>query len=94
VIDLTHDVLPELSWRPIQKTFDRVPPSGIIDDRTLLREWELEQQNEYYRFVYDRRNLDLDVFKPFQTQGDTIKMTIDAKDLTKDKQFWKTEEEI
>jgi len=38
--------------------------------------------------------IDFDVFKKFQANGEIIKMTIDAKDLTKDKNFWKTETEI
>ena len=96
VIDLTHDTLPEHAnhWRPIQKTFDRVPPQGILEDRILLREWEQELQLEYFKFVYDRRNLDLDVFKRFQGNGEIIKMTVDARELTKDKNFWRSEKEI
>lgn len=62
-----------------------------MDDRVLLREWEGEQMNEYYRNVYDRRNIDLDVFKRFQANGEIIKMTINAAELTKDKNFWKIE---
>ena len=64
-MDLTHDTLPEDEWRPINKTFDRVPPQGIMDDRVLLREWEQEQQVEYFRKVFDRRDMDFDVFKKF-----------------------------
>jgi len=86
--------LPEYNWRPIKKTYDRVPPAGIMDDRILLREWEQEQMNEYYKNMYDRRNIDLDVFKRFQANGEIIKMTINAAELTKDKNFWKQESEI
>ncbi len=49
---------------------------------------------EYYKNVYDRRNIDIDVFKKFQANGEIIKMTINAAELTKDKTFWKTEDEI
>lgn len=96
VIDLTHDTLPEHSnsWRPIQKTFDRVPPEGILMDRILLREWEQELYAENIKYVYNRRDLDADVFKKFQANGEIIKMTVDARELTKDKNFWKGESEI
>lgn len=94
VIDLTHDTLPEEHWRPIQKTYDKIPPQNILEDRILLRDWEIEQQNEYYRFVYDRRLIDVDVFRKLQQNGEIIKMAIDAKDLTKDANFWRTEQEI
>lgn len=50
--------------------------------------------NEYFRNVYDRRDIDLDVFKKFQANGEIIKMTVDAGELAKDKNFWKTEAEI
>ena len=43
LIDLTHDVVPELQWRPIFKTYDKIPPQPILEDRILLREWEQEQ---------------------------------------------------
>ena len=94
VIDLTHDTLPENEWRPIQKTFNRVPPQGIIDDRILLREWEQEHLIEYYKKIFDRKDYDIDVFKKLQANGDIIKMAADARELTKDKVFWRTEEEI
>ena len=93
VIDLTHDTLPETTWRPIDKTFDRVPPQGILGDKVLLREWEQELQGEYFKFVYDRRVLDMDVFKKFQANGEVIKMANDIE-LTKDKNFWKSEADI
>ena len=50
--------------------------------------------NEYFKFVYDRRHIDLDVFKKFQANGEIIKMTVDAGELAGDKTFKKTEEEI
>ena len=94
VVDLTHDTLPEYNWKPIKKAYDRVPPAPTMDDKVLLREWEQEQLMEYYKNVYDRRNIDIDVFKKFQANGEIIKMTINASELTKDKNFWKTESEI
>ena len=94
VIDLTHDSLPEHHWQPIRKRFDKVPAASIIEDRVLLREWEQEQVNHYYRNIYDRRDIDIDVFKRFQLNGEIIKMTIDAAELTKDKKFWQLENEI
>lgn len=59
-----------------------------MKDRVLLREWEQEQMNDYYKNIYDRRNIDLDVFKQFQAQGEIIKTTVIASELTKDKKFW------
>lgn len=93
LIDLTHDTVPEKQWRPIQKTFDRVPPQAILMEKVPLREWEVEQQNEHLKFVYDRRDLDIDVFRKLQANGEIIKMAIDARDLAKDN-FWKNEAEI
>ena len=93
MVDLTHDTLPEKDWRPIQKTFDRVPPQGILDDRVLLREWEFEHLQEYYKKVYNKTNVEIDVFKKFQANGEVIKMIADAKELSKDRNFWKLEEE-
>ena len=60
VIDLTHDTLPETTWKPIEKTFDKVPPQFYIEEKskTLLKEWEAEQHAEFYKFVYDRRGID------------------------------------
>ena len=94
VIDLTHDTLPELKWRPIMKVHDKIPPVAVLKDKTLLREWEAEQKKEFFSFVYDRQDIDYDVFKKLQDQGDIIKMTIDHNDLTRDKNFWKVEQEI
>jgi len=71
-----------------------VPPQGIIDDRILLREWEQEHLIEYYKKIFDRKDYDIDVFKKLQANGDIIKMAADARELTKDKVFWRTEEEI
>ena len=66
IVDLTHDALPENNgWRPIKKEYDRVPPEPVLRDKLLLREREMEQANEYFTKVYDRRLLDVDVFKKF-----------------------------
>ena len=51
-------------------------------------------QAEYFKYVYDRRYIDADVFRKLQSNGEIIKMAIDAKDLTRDNNFWKTEQEI
>ena len=60
VVDFTHDTLPETTWKPIEKTFDRVPPQFYLEEKskTLLKEWEAEQHAEYFKFVYDRRLID------------------------------------
>ena len=42
VIDLTHDTLPETNWRPIMKTYDKIPPQNILEDKILLRDWEAD----------------------------------------------------
>ena len=96
MVDLTHDTFPnnDTKWRPIQKTYDRVPPIAVLEDKTLLREWEIEQMLEYFSYIYDRKNVDFEVLRRFQAQGEIIKMAIDYKDLTRDKNFWKTEAEI
>ena len=44
LIDLTHDTLPETLWRPIKKDFDRVPPQRVLEEKTMLREWEEDQR--------------------------------------------------
>ena len=88
VIDLTHDTLPENKWKPIKKAWDKLPPQGVMDDKIFLREWEHDLQNEYYRQIFDRREMDVDVFKKFAVQGEIIQMQIDAKELTKDDKFW------
>ena len=54
----------------------------------------MEQRNEYFSKIYDRREVDIDVFKKFQANGVIIKMTIDPVELTKDKKFWTSETDI
>jgi len=39
---MTHDTLPELKWRPIAKTEDKVPSKREMEEAILLREWEIE----------------------------------------------------
>ena len=94
VVDLTHDMLPENTWRPIKKEYDRVPPQKCLDDKVLLKEWEMNASNEHYSKIYDRRMIDVDVFKKFAAQGEVIKMAIDPRELTRDKHFWKAEDDI
>ena len=94
MIDLTHDALPEQKWRPIAKTYDRIPPQIVLEDKQRLREWETDLQRDYFSYVYDRGPISEEVFKKLQSQGEIIKVTIDHRDLTKDKNFWKTEQDI
>ena len=60
---MTHDTLPETKWRPIEKRNDKIPPLNILEDKVLMREWEGNVQNEFFSFVYDRRFIDVDVFR-------------------------------
>ena len=94
VMDLTHDVAPEHTWKPIKKAWDKLPPQPVMDDKIFLREWEHDLQNEYFSKIFDRRTYDIDVFKKFAVQGEIIKMQIDARELTRDTGFWETEKEI
>ena len=63
-------------------------------EKQLFLEWKLEVENDHYSKRFDRRMIDLDVFKKFTSQGEIIKMQIDARELTKDEKFWETEKEI
>jgi hypothetical protein len=91
-VDLTHDTVPETKWRPIEKFVEKVPPVPILNDRVLLRDWELDVINEHSSFGYDRRQIDQDVFRRMQAQGEIIRMAIDQKDLNRDGNFWREEE--
>ena len=62
---MTHDTLPEISWKPIKKRRDRIPPQRVLEEKVLLREWEMDQYDKYFKNVYNRRDLDIDVFKKF-----------------------------
>ena len=42
VMDLTHDVMPEHTWKPIKKAWDRLPPQEVMNDKVFLREWEID----------------------------------------------------
>ena len=64
--------------------YDRVPAQAVLEDKTLLREWEMEIMDDYLRHVYDRRLIDMDVFRKLQANGEIIKMAVNSKDLTKD----------
>lgn len=60
----------------------------------MLKEWENAAINEQASWLYDRRNVDQDVFRRFRENGDVINMATSAAELTKDLNFWKTEEEV
>ena len=45
-------------------------------------------------YIYDKRIIDMEVIRRFREQGDIIQMLSDPFDLTKDINFWKTEDEI
>ena len=94
VVDLTHDTAPEKAWHPIKKAWEKVPPVPIMKEKVLFYEWKMETENEHYKNRFDRRLVDLDVFKKLNQQGEIIKMQIDARELTKDEKFWETEKEI
>ena len=67
MIDFTHDTLPEVNkWRPILKTYDKIPPQPVLEDKTLLREWEQEQHAEYFSYVYNRLYIDQEAYKKLQ----------------------------
>ena len=55
VVDLTHDALPENAWKPIRKEYDKLPAVGVLNDKVLLREWEMNEADEYFGKIYDRR---------------------------------------
>ena len=94
VVDLTHDTAPEKAWHPIKKAWEKVPPVPIMKEKVLFYEWKMDVENEHYKNRFDRRLVDIDVFKKLNQQGEIIKMQIDAKELTKDEKFWDTEKEI
>jgi hypothetical protein len=81
VIDLTHDTLPEIVWRPIAKLPELVPPPNIINDKVNLMNWEMQLQKEHYYHTFNRIYFDNEVFKPFINNGKVIKMLVDPKDL-------------
>jgi hypothetical protein len=55
---MTHDTLPEVKWRPVEKRVDKIPGQQILEDKVLLRDWEMAVMNEFFSFVYDRRFID------------------------------------
>lgn len=40
LVDMTHDTLPEVKWRPVEKRVDKIPGQQILEDKVLLRDWE------------------------------------------------------
>ena len=91
IIDLTHDCLPEKEWKPVRHEPEKIPPLTIIKDNVLLRDWEQTLVNEWYSYVYDRRIIEIECLRKFITNGEIVKMAIDPRDLTRDKNFWKEE---
>lgn len=94
LIDLTHDTLPEIKWRPIKKMPEQIPEPKTINDKQNLHHWELALQKEHYSFTYDRRYFDNLVFKKFIGNGKIIKMLVDPNDLAGATNFWKQEDEL
>ena len=81
VIDLTHDTLPEVIWKPIKKYPEKVPPANIINDKINLHSWELAENKEHFAYSFNRIYFDNEVFKKFNSNGKVIKMLVDPKDL-------------
>lgn len=94
LIDLTHDTLPEVKWRPIKKMPEQIPEPRIINDKQNLHHWELALQKEHYSYTYNRIYFDNLVFKQFISNGKIIKMLVDPNDLAGATNFWKTEDEL
>ena len=63
LIDLTHDTLPEIVWRPIKKIAEALPPANVINDKVNLHAWELALNKEYYAYTFNRIYFDNEVFK-------------------------------
>ena len=63
VIDMTHDTLPEIEWRPIKKIPETIPPPDIISDVQKLAHWEYSNNKEHFKFSYDRAYVDNLVLK-------------------------------
>jgi hypothetical protein len=40
IIDLTHDTIHELYWRPIVRKPELKPADGILRDKLQLKDWE------------------------------------------------------
>jgi hypothetical protein len=94
LIDLTHDTLPEIVWRPIKKIPEAMPPGNIINDKVNLQQWEIAMSKDFYSYTFNRIYFDNEVFKAFISNGKIIKMLVDPKDLADAKDFWKQEEDI
>jgi len=94
LIDLTHDTLPEIKWRPIKKMPEQIPEPKVINNKADLHHWEMAIQKEHYSYTYDRRYFDNLVFKKFIGNGKIIKMLVDPNDLAGATNFWKTEDEL
>jgi hypothetical protein len=94
LVDLTHDTLPEVEWRPIKKYQEPIPPPNVVNDKIELVMWEMGLRKEFFSKTYNRIYFDEEVFKKFISNGKIIKMLVDPNDLQDAKEFWKNEEEI
>ena len=57
-IDLTHDVMAEIRWKPIVRKPELKPGDNVLKDKLLQKDWEQTQVNEYFSWVYDKRIID------------------------------------
>jgi hypothetical protein len=81
LVDMTHDVLPEVKWRAIKKIPEEVPPAEVVNDKVNLQNWEQAMNKAYYAYTYNRIYFDNEVFKQFISNGNVIKMLVDPSDL-------------
>ena len=58
VIDLTHESIHEIYWKPIVRKPEPKPADNVLKDKLLLKDWEQTQVNEYFSWIYDRRAID------------------------------------
>jgi hypothetical protein len=94
-VDLSHNCFTESYWKPIKRVEDPLPPDNYLRGPTInLKERELDQYNEYAKYMYDRRIVDGEVMRRYRENGDIVSMCVDHRELTKDVGFWKSEEEI
>jgi hypothetical protein len=94
LVDMTHDVLPEIKWRPIKKIPEEIPSAEIVNEKVNLQNWEMAMNKAFYAYTYNRIYADNEVFKQFISNGNVIKMLVDPRDLQGATAFWKNEEDI
>ena len=56
--DYTQATSDEVIWRPIVRKPDPVPEMLILKNRVQLKEWEVNQNNIFHSYIYDRRVVD------------------------------------